>query len=100
MKRPEHMIWIRLSQTDQPVAVGPKSGPWGLPKDLRGPQKGLSGLKRAFFGGPRSSVEVSEGAQAHGMDAGHLAGPTSGSWAKSRSPGPSEDLWGPRKRAF
>ena len=52
MKRPEHMIWIRLCQTDQPVAVGPKSGPWGLPKDLRGPHKGLSGLKRAFLGAP------------------------------------------------
>ena len=52
MKRLEHMIWIRLSQTDQPVAVGPKSGPWGIPKDLRGPQKGLSALKQALLGAP------------------------------------------------
>ena len=38
--------------TAQPVAVGPKSGPWGLPKELRGPQKGLSGLQRAVLGAP------------------------------------------------
>ena len=47
-----HMIWIRLSQTDQLVAVGPKSGHWGLPKDLRGPQKGVSGRKRTLLGAP------------------------------------------------
>jgi len=47
-----HMIWIRLSQTDQPVAVGPKSGPWGLPKDLRGPKKAVSWRKRTLLGAP------------------------------------------------
>ena len=46
------MIWIRLSQTDQPVAVGPKSGPWGLPKDLRGPKKGVYWQKRTLLGAP------------------------------------------------
>ena len=79
MKRLEHMIWIRLSQTDQPVAVGPKSGPWGLPKDLRGPQKGLSALKQAPFGGPRSAVEVPKGPRVHGMDVAHPVGPANGS---------------------
>ena len=46
------MIWMRPTQLDQPVALGPKLGAPGLPKDLRGPQKGLSGLKRAFLGAP------------------------------------------------
>ena len=40
------------AQTDQLVAVGPKSGHWGLPKDLRGPQKGVSGRKRTLLGAP------------------------------------------------
>jgi len=40
------------TQLDQPVAVGPKSGPPRLPKDLRGPQKGLSEPKRALLGAP------------------------------------------------
>ena len=52
MKRLEHMIWIRLSQTDQPVAVGPKVGPPGPFEDIWGPQKGLSGPKRALLGAP------------------------------------------------
>ena len=52
MKRLEHMIWIRLSQTDQPVAVGPKVGPPGPIKDIWGPQKGLSRPKRALLGAP------------------------------------------------
>ena len=47
-----HMIWIRLSQTDQPVAVGPKVGPPGPSEDIWGPQKGLSGPKRALLGAP------------------------------------------------
>ena len=46
------MIWIRLSQTDQPVAVGPKVGPPGPSEDLWGPQKGLSGPKQALLGAP------------------------------------------------
>ena len=46
------MIWMRPTQLDQPVALGPKLGPPGLPKDLRGPQKGLSGPKRALLGAP------------------------------------------------
>ena len=40
------------TQLDQPVAVGPKSGPPGLPKALRGPKKGLSGPKWALLGAP------------------------------------------------
>jgi hypothetical protein len=34
------------------VALGPKLGPPGLPKDLRDPQKGLSGSKWALLGAP------------------------------------------------
>merc|ERR1712020_54522 len=47
---PEHLIWMRPTQLDQTVALGPKLGPPGLPKDLWGPQKGLSGPKRALLG--------------------------------------------------
>ena len=72
---------------------GSASGSWaqirplGAAQGPLGPPKGPFWPKTGLFRGPRSSVEVSEGAQAHGMDAAHLAGPTSGSWAKSRSPG-------------
>ena len=82
---------------------GSASGSWaqirplGAAKGPPGPSKGRFWSKTDPFGGPRSSVEVSEGAQAHGMDAAHPAGPTSGSWAKNRPPGPSEDLRGPQK---
>ena len=77
---------------------GSASGSWaqirplGAAKGPPGPPKGRFWSKTDPFGGPRSSVEVSEGAQAHGMDAAHPAGPTSGSWAKNRPTGPSEDL--------
>ena len=77
---------------------GSASGSWaqirplGAAKGPPGPPKGCFWAKTDPFGGPRSSVEVSEGAQAHGMDAAHPAGPTSGSWAKNRPTGPSEDL--------
>jgi len=77
---------------------GSASGSWaqirplGAAKGPPGPPKGRFWAKTDPFGGPRSSVEVSEGAQAHGMDAAHPAGPTSGSWAKNRPTGPSEDL--------
>ena len=50
LKGPKHMVWMRPTQLDQPVAVGPKSGPPGLPTDLRGLQKGLFGPKRALLG--------------------------------------------------
>ena len=77
---------------------GSASGSWaqirplGAAKGPPGPSKGRFWSKTDPFGGPRSSVEVSEGAQAHGMDAAHPAGPTSGGWAKNRPTGPSEDL--------
>ena len=77
---------------------GSASGSWaqirplGAAKRPPGPQKRHFLAKTDPFWGPRSSVEVSEGAQAHGMDAAHPAGPTSGSWAKNRPTGPSEDL--------
>ena len=78
------------------MALGPKLGPPGLPKDLRGPQKGLSG-------GPRSAVVVSYGARAHDMDAAHPVEPTSGTWAKIRPtgaargpPGHQKGLSGPK----
>ena len=48
------------------MAVGIKSNPQGLPEDLRGPQKGNFGQKW----GPRSAVEVTEGAKAHDIESG------------------------------
>ena len=50
MKRPEHVIWTRFSQTDQPVAVGLKAGPWGLPKYLRGFKRPFLGENGPFWG--------------------------------------------------
>ena len=47
-----NIIAMWPTQLDQPVAAGPKSGPPGLPKDLRGPQKDLSALKQALLGAP------------------------------------------------
>ena len=41
-----------VAQLDQPVALGPKLGPPGLPRALRGSQRGLSGPKRALLGAP------------------------------------------------
>ena len=86
--------------------AGPTSGSWAKnrpPRALRGPPgppKVPFWPKTGLFGGPRSSIEVSEGAHAHGMDAAHLAGPTSGSWAKSRSPGALRGPLGPPKGPF
>ena len=85
---------------------GSASGSWaqirplGAAQGPPGPQKGPFWPKTGLFGGPRSSAEVSEGAQAHGMDAAHLAGPTNGSWAKSRSPGALRGPLGPPKGPF
>ena len=55
LKGPKHMVWMQPTQLDQPVAVGPKSGPWGCP----GPPKGPFWAKTGPYGGPRSVVEVS-----------------------------------------
>ena len=48
LEGPEHMVWMRSTQLDRPMVVWPKSGPLGLPEVLWGPQKGLSGPKRAL----------------------------------------------------
>ena len=37
------------TQLHHPMAVGPKSGPPGLPKDLQGPQKGFLGQIGPFW---------------------------------------------------
>ena len=56
---------------------GSASGSWaqirplGAAKGPPGPPKGCFWAKTDPFGGPRSSAEVSEGAQAHGMDASY-----------------------------
>merc|ERR1712212_610710 len=78
------------TQLDQPVALGPKSGPPGLPK-------GPFWAKTGPFWGPRSAVEVSQGGRAHDMDAAHPVGPTSGTWAQIRPPGLPKDVRGPQK---
>ena len=73
--------------------VGPTSGTWAQirpPGAAQGPPglpKGPFWAKTGPFGGPRSAVEVSQGARAHDMNAAHLIGPTSGTWAKIRPPG-------------
>ena len=36
LKGPKHMVWMRLTQLDQPVAVGPKTG---LPRTSRAPKR-------------------------------------------------------------
>jgi len=85
---------------------GSASGSWaqirplGAAKGPPGPPKGCFWAKTDPFGGPRSSVEVSEGAQAHGMDAAHPAGPTSGSWAKKQAHGAFRGPLGPPKGYF
>ena len=53
--------------------------------------------KRCPFGGPRSAVEVFEEAGAHDMDTAQPHESTSGSWAKSRSPGALRGPLGPKK---
>ena len=51
--RSKCVVTMSPTQLDQPMAVRSKSGPPGLPKDIQGPRKGLSGLKRALLGAPR-----------------------------------------------
>ena len=63
LKGSEHMIWMQPTQLDQPVSLGPKLGPPGLPKDLRGPQKGLSGPKWALLGAPGVQKRSPKGPQ-------------------------------------
>ena len=87
---------MRPTQLDQPVALGPKSGPRGCP----GPPKGLFWAKMGPFRGPRSAVEVSQGARAHDMNAAHPVGPTSGTRAKIRPPGAAQGPVGPPKWSF
>ena len=68
---------MQPTQLDQPVALGPKLGPQGLPRALRGHQKGLSGPKRALFGAPGGPLRSRKGpkhmilmcpTQAHGVE--------------------------------
>ena len=56
-RRPKCVVTMIPAQSDQSVAVGTKSCPWGPSEDLWGPQKGLCGPKRPFWG-PWSAGEV------------------------------------------
>ena len=84
------------TQLDQPVALGPKSGPPGLPENLQGHQKWLSGPKT----GPRSALVVSWGDRAHGIDAAHPVGPANGSLTQIRPPGVARGPLGTPKGPF
>ena len=77
--------------------VGTPFGLYIMSGEPQGPPKGIFCKKCCPFGGPRSAVEVFEEAGAHDMDTAQPDGSASGSWAKSRSLGASEDLWGPQK---
>ena len=46
--RPKCVVTIIPAQSDQSVAVGTKSGPWGPSEDLWDLQKGHFGPKRAL----------------------------------------------------
>merc|ERR1712212_1282547 len=94
---PEHMIWMRPTQLDQPVALGQKIRPPGAAQGRPGPPKGPIWAKTGPFGGPRSAVVVSKGARAHDMYAAHPVGPTSGTWAQIRPPGAAQGPPGPPK---
>ena len=48
--RPKCVVTIIPTQSDQSVAVGTKSGPWGSSKDLLDLQKGHLGPKRVLLG--------------------------------------------------
>ena len=50
--RSKCVVTMSPAQTGQSGAVGTKSGPPGPSEDLRGPQKGHSGPKRALLGAP------------------------------------------------
>ena len=49
--RSKCVVTMSPTQLDYPMAVGPKSGPPGLPKGLRGPQNGFLG-QIGPFGAP------------------------------------------------
>ena len=48
--RPKCVVTIIPTQSDQSVAVGTKSGPWGSSEDLLDLQKGHLGPKRVLLG--------------------------------------------------
>ena len=65
-------------------------GGYGYGGRGRGWQKLAKGpfcAKTGPVGGPRSAIEVPQGARVHGMDVAHPVGPTSGTWAQIRPPG-------------
>ena len=41
LKGPKHMVWMRPTQLDQPVAFGIKSGPRGCPRTSGAPNRGF-----------------------------------------------------------
>ena len=91
------MIWMRPTQLDQPMAAWPNSGPPGLPENLRGPQKGLSGPKRALLGAPGVLLRSLEGPEHMvWMRPTQLDRPMV-VWPKSGPLGLPEVLWGPQK---
>ena len=77
-----------------------QSRPLGAAKGPPGPQKGRFLAKTDPFGGPRSSVEVSEGAQAHGMDAAQASWTNQWQLGKKQAHGAFRGPLGPPKGYF
>ena len=85
------------AQTGKWEAVGTKSGPPGPSEDLRVPQKGHFGQKRALLGPPGAQ----KGPDTRSKCVVGMSPTQTGQWeavgTKSGPPGPSEDLRGPQK---
>ena len=88
---------MQVTQLDQPVTVGPKTGPPGPSEDLQDPQKGLLGPKRALLGPlgtqkrPNTRPKCVVTMTPTQSDQLAAVGTKSGPW------GPSEDLQDPQK---
>ena len=48
--RPQFVVTMSPTQSDQSVAIGTKYGPYGPSEDLQDPQKGHFGPKRVLYG--------------------------------------------------
>ena len=48
--RPQFVVTMSLTQSDQSAAIGTKYGPYGPSEDLQDPQKGHFGPKRVLYG--------------------------------------------------
>ena len=95
LRRSGHPTSLSLTPSDHMRAVGTKSGPLGPSEDLGGPQKGLSGSKRALPPVARKGPDI----RSKFVLTMNLT--QAGQWGavgtKSGPRGPSEGLGGPQK---